>query len=147
VCFTGEAHPKNKVGAHFRIFSNSELSKWQSISALAGEFSTSILSGDWKGAAHFLSAECALRDEVTPGCLSPRAKALAAVANQSGAGCRFAGHGHGGSVWAIGETNAILETMQRWRAIAKDWPRALVIAPSVAEAGLAMDECAEMARA
>jgi D-glycero-alpha-D-manno-heptose-7-phosphate kinase len=146
LCFTGQSHPRNRAGEQLKTLPRCDLKRWEKVAQLTQEFSTSLKKADWEGAAHFLNAECALREAIAPGCLSARAKRLAAAARQCGAGCRYAGHGHGGCVWAIGEVNVITETTDRWRDLGRKWDESWVIAPRVAAAGLIQDDCAEFAR-
>jgi D-glycero-alpha-D-manno-heptose-7-phosphate kinase len=139
VCFTGQSHPRNRAGEQFRRLPASEMRRWDKVAQLTFEFSNSLKIADWESAAHYLNLECALREEIAPACLSPRSLHLAAAARQSGAGCRYAGHGHGGCMWAIGGAKAIQETRDRWSRLAKKWKGGWVIAPRVAEVGLILD--------
>jgi D-glycero-alpha-D-manno-heptose-7-phosphate kinase len=67
-----------------------------------------------------------------PACLSKRAKLLVNAGRYSGLGCRYAGHGHGGCVWAIGEEDIVAIVEKGWHQIARNWKDAWVIRPKVA---------------
>lgn len=139
LCFTGQPHARNRAGEQFRTLPKSELRQWEKVADLTDEFSTSLKAADWARAAHYLDAECALREEITPDCLSSRARQLADAARQCGAGCRYAGHGPGGCMWAVGDTDAIRDTGVAWRRLAKHWKEAWVISPTVAAVGLTQE--------
>jgi D-glycero-alpha-D-manno-heptose-7-phosphate kinase len=143
LCFTGQPHPHNRAGEQFRRLQRSDLSLWERVAQLTQEFGTALKAADWGGAAHFLNAECVFREEIAPACLSSRARLLAGVARQCGVGCRYAGHGHGGCMWAVGDTNAINETRIAWCRLARGWRNGWVGVPKVAANGLIQNDPGE----
>jgi D-glycero-alpha-D-manno-heptose-7-phosphate kinase len=139
LCFTGQSHLPNRAGEQFKRLPTVEMQRWEKVAKLTLEFSSSLRSAEWENAANLLNLECAVREEIATACLSTRSKQLAAAARQCGSGCRYAGHGHGGCMWAVGETRAIQETKDRWCRLAKKWKGAWVITPGVARMGLIRD--------
>jgi D-glycero-alpha-D-manno-heptose-7-phosphate kinase len=136
VCFTGEPHPPSGAGSQFKRLTALEIAQWSRVSRCTEDFSRSVQASDWSAAAHHLNAECDIRTEIDSGCLSSRAKLLVESGRICGSGCRFAGHGHGGCVWAIGSDSAIRATDISWRTIVQRWKGAWLVRPKVASHGL-----------
>ena len=140
LCFTGKPHRRNRPTPGFRRLSGTELSQWETISSYTDKFSTAVRSSDWTTAAHYLNAECELREAIDSECLSSRARVLVKCGRNCGAGCRFAGHGHGGCVWAIGDASAITTAIEHWKSITRNWKGAWVVRPKLAVEGLVLQE-------
>ena len=70
--------------------------------------------GRWKEAARALRDEVAIRREITPEAFTPVISRLIMESEEMGCGARFAGAGGGGSVWALGETDAIERLRGVW---------------------------------
>lgn len=140
LCFTGQSHAPTRMSKQVRRLEGSERAQWERVSRHTESFSAALRTSDWIGAARHLNAECDLRGKLDSTCLSARARVLVNVGRQSGVGCRYAGHGHGGCVWAIGDATAIGTTKEVWDGVARKWKGAWVIMPRVAAKGLVVHE-------
>jgi len=132
LCFTGQRHRPSRMRRQATRLTGDELKRWITVSQHTDNFAVALQNSDWSGAAQHLNAECDLREAIDPACLSNRAKLLVHAGRHPGVGCRYAGHGHGGCVWAIGEEKAIAATDETWHRIARNWKEAWVIMPKVA---------------
>ena len=136
VCFTGKAHSPNTAGSRFQSLPQKDIPKWSAVSEHARHFGLALRQSNWVRAAWHLNEECKLREELSPGCLSPRARKLISKARQLGAGARYAGHGSGGTVWACGDSDAVAATKRCWRRMCGQWKGAWVKQPEIAGKGL-----------
>jgi D-glycero-alpha-D-manno-heptose-7-phosphate kinase len=139
LCYTGQSHRRNRSGKQFRGLSDKEVPQWTKVSYCTDEFAAALKNSDWISAGRLLNAECNLREQIDPTCLSRRAKLLVAAGRECGLGCRYAGHGHGGCVWAIGKEDSIRAVNDRWRQMIRQWKGAWVITPKIAAKGLIFD--------
>lgn len=136
VCFTGQAHSPNIAGSRFQSLLQKDIPKWSAVSEHARLFGLALRRSNWAQASRHLNEECQLREELSPGCLSPRARKLILEARQLGVGARYAGHGSGGTVWALGDSQAVAATKRCWLRICGQWKGAWVKQPEVAGKGL-----------
>jgi D-glycero-alpha-D-manno-heptose-7-phosphate kinase len=136
LCFTGQGHRPTRMNRHIGALPAKHLGVWSEVSDKTAAFAKAVSLSDWTGAAVSLNTECDLRRSLDPGCLSQRAKALIEAGRSCGLGCRYAGHGHGGCVWACGPEPSAQAGMERWKALACCWRGAWVIAPKPARRGV-----------
>ena len=68
----------------------------------------------WYQAAELLREEMALRRKITPDALIPITERLIDQAEKAGCGARFTGAGGGGSLWALGEVDKIMDLRRMW---------------------------------
>lgn len=136
VCFTGQAHSPNTAGSRFQSLPLKDIPKWSAVSEHARHFGLALRQSNWVQAAWHLNEECKLREELSPGCLSSRARTLICKARQVGVGARYAGYGSGGTVWACGDKDAVAATKRCWRRMCGQWKGAWVKQPDVAGTGL-----------
>ena len=132
LCLTGQRHRPSRMWEQVRTLKGREVKRWMEVSHHTENFAMALSQSDWRSAAQHLNEECDVRMALDPGCLSKRAKLLVNAGRHSGLGCRYAGHGHGGCVWAIGEEDRVAIMEKAWRQIARNWKDAWVIRPKVA---------------
>lgn len=106
-------------------------SAWHRVAECVRRFSAGVAAGDWAGAAEAMTAETAIRRELTPGVVDDLGAALLESAAQKRCGGRFTGAGGGGCLWAVGEAAAIRDLRQTWEELLakREEARLLDIAP------------------
>jgi D-glycero-alpha-D-manno-heptose-7-phosphate kinase len=139
LCYTGQPHRPTRMSRRIGAVRGRDLALWAEVSAQTRAFADAVERAAWEEAAERLNAECALRRELVPRCLSDRASRLIEAATECGLGARYAGHGHGGCVWACGPRAAVKTGMERWTSLTRCWKGAWVIAPKVARRGLIVE--------
>ena len=117
VAFSGKNHTAATTNRKWvqAFLSGQTRSGWMKANELVHRFADALKERDWGGAASLLREEAALRKEITPEALTPLTDRLVMEAEKIGCGARFAGAGAGGSVWALGEIDAIENLRKNWR--------------------------------
>ena len=117
VAFSGKNHTAATTNRKWvqAFLSGQTRSGWMKANELVHRFADALKERDWGGAASLLREEAALRKEITPEALTPLTDRLVMEAEKIGCGARFAGAGAGGSVWALGEIDAIETLRKNWR--------------------------------
>jgi D-glycero-alpha-D-manno-heptose-7-phosphate kinase len=92
---------------------------WIEANRMVHRLASHIREGRWEEAAGALRDEVAIRRKITPEAFTTVIDLLIRGSEDMGCGARFAGAGGGGSVWAIGETDAITRLRGVWEDILK----------------------------
>ncbi len=119
VAYSGKTHvaaATNRKWVH-DFLSGETRSRWIEVNELVHRFAKALKERDWRRAAALLRAEVALRREMTPEAFTPLTDRLVREAEKAECGGRFAGAGAGGSVWALGEADAVERLRSRWGAL------------------------------
>ena len=117
VAYSGKSHisaTTNRKWVH-DFLSGQTRSGWIKANEVVHRFADALKERDWNGAALLLREEVDLRREITPEALTPLTAQLLTEAEKLGCGARFAGAGAGGSVWALGEIDAVESLRKMWR--------------------------------
>lgn len=114
--FTGITHNSTNL---LRLYLESFMDprnrdKWLEIKNVVDGFALAVKSKNWVEAAKSLNAENLLRQKLTPEMIPNSAQNLIEMARKYNCGSRFAGAGGGGCIWAIGDSDGILELSKRW---------------------------------
>lgn len=136
LAFTGEPHGKIESASGFLPIAGRDMTRWSGVSDRTLEFVNALERGDWNQAALHLNAECGMREELNPDCITKRARGLLDLARACGAGARYTGNGGGGCVWAFGEREAMCQVFDKWQKIVCAWDGAWVLQPRIALEGL-----------
>ena len=116
VAYSGKNHTAATTNRKWvtEFLSGQTRSGWIKANEFVHRFAGALKERDWSGAASLLRKEAALRKEITPEALTPLTDRLVTEAEKTGCGARFAGAGAGGSVWALGEIDAIQRLRTNW---------------------------------
>lgn len=140
LAYTGESHEPTKFGSTTHIIDEKKRQTWMEISLLTERFSEALKIRDLNSAKDLLNMECDLRTQMEPSRITQKTKNLIEIAKANGVGSRYAGHGHGGCVWAIGSKEKIENTYSNWESYLSELHNAWVIFPKIAEKGIIIDE-------
>lgn len=117
VAYSGTSHVSSRINQAWikGFLSGKTRPGWVKVNQLVRELGRRIGNKEWREAARTLRREMAVRREITPDALIPVTERLIQAAEDLGCGARFTGAGAGGSVWALGEKEAIDTLRTRWR--------------------------------
>ena len=116
VAFSGRRHISTRINRRWveEFLRGGTRPGWIEANRMVHRLATHIKVGRWKEAARALRDEVAIRREITPEAFTPVISRLIMESEEMGCGARFAGAGGGGSVWALGETDAIERLRGVW---------------------------------
>jgi galactokinase/mevalonate kinase-like predicted kinase/SAM-dependent methyltransferase len=125
--FTGEPHLSNRLDIDEGLnMSPTERKGWITVGQLGCRFARLLRERSWRLLATTMKEERRTWLEVTGEQMSPKVKALIAIADEAGVGARFAGVASGGTVWAIGAAIDIAKLSIQWQDAVLHWPNASV---------------------
>lgn len=87
---------------------------WIEVNKIVNRFAMHLKERRWNEAAQDLIEEVTIRKMLTPEAFTPIIMRLIEESEKAGCGARFTGAGGGGTVWALGETNAIAKLREIW---------------------------------
>jgi D-glycero-alpha-D-manno-heptose-7-phosphate kinase len=121
VAYSGRRHSSTGINRRWMrgFLSGEKRSGWIEANRMVNRFASHIREGRWEEAAGALRGEVALRREITPEAFTTVIDRLITESEGMGCSARFAGAGGGGSVWAIGEIDAIERLRGVWKGILK----------------------------
>ena len=121
VAYSGRRHSSTGINRRWMkgFLSGGTRCAWIEANQMVNRFASRIREGRWEEAAGALRDEVALRRKITPEAFTEVISRLIGKSEEMGCGARFAGAGGGGSVWAIGEIDAIGRLRGVWEDILK----------------------------
>jgi D-glycero-alpha-D-manno-heptose-7-phosphate kinase len=121
VAFSGRRHLSTRINRRWveEFLSGRTRPGWIEANRIVNRLASHIREGRWEEAARSLRDEVAIRREITPEAFTAVISRLIREAEEIGCGARFAGAGGGGSVWALGEADAIERLRGVWEDILK----------------------------
>ncbi len=116
VAFSGKTHLSSRTNrAWIKDFLSGETrAGWLEVNGVVRLLSKAIEEEAWDKSAGLLREEMAIRRKMTPDALIPITEKLIDQAEKMGCGARFAGAGGGGSLWALGEEDRIMDLRKIW---------------------------------
>jgi len=121
VAFSGRRHLSTRINRRWveEFLSGRTRPGWIEANRFVSILASHLKEGRWKEAAKSLRDEVAIRREITPEAFTTVISGLIEESETLNCGARFAGAGGGGSVWALGEPDAIERLRGVWRGILK----------------------------
>jgi D-glycero-alpha-D-manno-heptose-7-phosphate kinase len=116
VAFSGKIHISSRINRSWvnDFLSGKTRAEWVKVNDVVRLLAEALEKEAWDKAAGLLREETAIRREMTPDALIPITKRLIDQAENMGCGARFTGAGGGGSLWALGEENRIMNLREIW---------------------------------
>jgi D-glycero-alpha-D-manno-heptose-7-phosphate kinase len=137
VAYSGKCHVGNRNSVVLETFRQTgNLLPLREISAQARAMGQALRTEDYRAAARALSAEAEIRSRLLGGSALDEDESLMNVARDHECGARFAGHGGGGSLWAIGEAPAIAALRRDWERLLSARGSGFVFPPGLSHDGL-----------
>jgi D-glycero-alpha-D-manno-heptose-7-phosphate kinase len=121
VAFSGRRHLSTRINRRWveEFLSGRTRPGWIEANRVVNILASHLKDGRWEEAARSLRDEVAIRREITPEAFTEVISRLIRESEVLNCGARFAGAGGGGSVWALGETDAIERLRGVWKGILK----------------------------
>jgi D-glycero-alpha-D-manno-heptose-7-phosphate kinase len=121
VAFTGRRHLSTRINRRWveEFLTGRTRPGWIEANRVVNILASHLKEGRWEEAARSLRDEVAIRREITPEAFTPVISRLIEESETLNCGARFAGAGGGGSVWALGEPDAIDRLRGVWQGILK----------------------------
>jgi len=138
VAYSGRRHLSARINRLWieQFLGGKTRSDWIELNGIVNRFASHIREGKWKEGAEELRNEVAIRKEITPEAFTPLIARLIEESERVGCGARFAGAGGGGTVWALGEIDAIGELREIWTQILKGTKKGGILKCSVDPTGV-----------
>jgi galactokinase/mevalonate kinase-like predicted kinase len=117
VVFTGEAHDSSVTTQDWirQYCAGTNRDEWYAANDATADLAAALADQDWTAARTALDRESRLREQCSPGAVTPAAHGFLDIARDLGCAARFAGGGGGGSVWAFGDPEDIASVVASWR--------------------------------
>ncbi len=117
VAFSGLSHVSARINRSWvtDFLSGDTRAGWIKANKAVEAFGVALRDKYWTKAAEKLREEMLVRREITPDVLIPITEDLISKAEMIGCGARFTGAGAGGSVWALGEPDQIIDLQKIWK--------------------------------
>lgn len=117
VAYSGKSHFSLRInhGWIADFLSGSTRAGWIEVNRIVWDLAKALSRLQWKAVARLLQEEMAVRRKITPEALIPITAKLLDQALEAGCGARFCGAGAGGSVWALGDQQAINCLRSNWK--------------------------------
>jgi len=133
VAFSGRSHSSTRINKRWLqdFLQGITRAGWIEANRIVGRIASHIKEGRWGEAARSMQQETAVRSKITPEAFTPVTSRLIKEAEQLGCGARFAGAGGGGSVWALGEIDAIEQLRGVWESVLKSTKRGRILDCSI----------------
>jgi len=138
VAYSGRRHLSARINRLWieQFLRGKTRSGWVEVNGIVNRFAVHVREGKWQEGADDLRDEIAIRREITPEAFTPITSRLIQESERIGCGARFAGAGGGGTVWALGETDAIGELREIWAHTLKGTTKGRIIKCAVDPAGV-----------
>ena len=119
VAYLGVTHVSTDVNRTWikQFIGGKHRAKWEKIVSLTRTFADAIQRLDMGTAVDAMNRETAIRKTMTPLVLDDLGDQLTAAAVQCGCGARFTGAGGGGCLWALGESDRLVELKPKWQRL------------------------------
>ncbi|MFO8163032.1 MAG: hypothetical protein R6T98_00680 [Desulfatiglandales bacterium] len=137
VAYSGRRHLSIRINRMWieKFLQGETRSGWIEVNRIVTRFASHIKERSWNKAAEELISEIEIRKKITPEAFTPAITKLIRESENVGCGARFAGAGGGGTVWALGEIDAIQRLREIWTHILKDTRKGRVLACTVDSVG------------
>jgi D-glycero-alpha-D-manno-heptose-7-phosphate kinase len=122
VAYSGKRHLSARINRLWveKFLQGETRSGWIEVNKIVNRFALHIKKRRWNKAAQDLIEEAAIRKTLTPEAFTTIITRLIEESKKSGCGARFTGAGGGGTVWALGEIDAIARLREIWTHTLKD---------------------------
>lgn len=142
VAFSGKSHSSTRINKRWLqdFLHGTTRAGWIEANQIVGLIASHLREGRWEEAARSMHREAAVRRKITPEALTPITSRLIEESEQLGCGARFAGAGGGGSVWALGEIDAVERLRGAWEAILKSTNQGRILDCSIDPHGVRREE-------
>ena len=116
VAFSGRRHLSARINRLWveKFLRGETRPGWIEVNKIVNRFALHIKKRRWNEAAQDLIEEVAIREKLTPEAFTPIIMRLIEESKKFGCGARFTGAGGGGTVWALGEIEAIAKLREIW---------------------------------
>lgn len=121
VAYSGRSHSSTRINRRWLqdFLQGTTRAGWVEANRIVDRVASHIQEGRWEEAAGSIREEAAIRSQITPEAFTPIISRLIKESEAVGCGARFSGAGGGGSVWAIGEIDAIHRLRSIWEDVLK----------------------------
>jgi len=142
VAYSGRRHSSTRINRRWikGFLGGGTRHDWIEANQIVNRFASFLGEGRWEEAAGALRDEVAIRRKITPEAFTEVISKLIRKSEEMGCGARFAGAGGGGSVWAIGETDAIERLREAWEDILKHTRNGRILACRIDPDGVRTEE-------
>lgn len=142
VAFSGRRHLSARINRRWveEFLSGRTRPGWIEVNRVVNRLASDIKEGRWEEAARSLRDEMAIRRAITPEALTTVISRLIRESEVLNCGARFAGAGGGGSVWALGETDAIAKLRGVWEGILKSTRHGKILGCTIDPDGVRAEE-------
>ena len=122
LAYCGKPHASKDINSRWvrQFISGAYRNEWAEIVACTREFASALQSCDFEAAGDWMNRETDIRRRLTPDVLDDTGMGLVSAARDMNCGARFCGAGGGGCLWAIGNSENILELADKWRYLLQD---------------------------
>lgn len=138
IAYCGIPHESKDINSRWvkQFVSGMNRSQWKEIVFCTQCFVDALMKENYKEASWWMNRETDIRCFMTPDVLDDMGKKLVKEAVESGCGARFTGAGGGGCIWAIGDTEDIVNLREKWKNILSERQAAFLIDEEIDEDGL-----------
>jgi D-glycero-alpha-D-manno-heptose-7-phosphate kinase len=142
VAFSGRRHSSARINRRWleEFLRGRTRPGWIEANRIVNRLSSYIREGRWEEAARSLREEVAIRREITPEAFTTVIDRLIRESEEMGCGARFAGAGGGGSVWALGEADAIERLRGVWEKVLKSTRQGRILDCAIDPDGVRAEE-------
>jgi D-glycero-alpha-D-manno-heptose-7-phosphate kinase len=116
VAYSGKGHLSARINRLWveKFLRGETRSGWIEVNKIVNRFALHIKERRWNNAAQDLIEEVVVRKKLTTEAFTPIIMRLIEESEKAGCGARFTGAGGGGTVWALGEIDAIAKLREIW---------------------------------
>jgi D-glycero-alpha-D-manno-heptose-7-phosphate kinase len=142
VAFSGRRHSSAKINRRWldEFLRGITRPGWIEANRIVHRLASHIREGRWEEAARSLRDEVGIRREITPEAFTTVINGLIRESEEMGCGARFAGAGGGGSVWALGEADAIERLRGIWEKVLKSTRQGRILDCTIDPDGVRAEE-------
>ncbi len=142
VAFSGKKHLSTRINRRWvaDFLSGRTRTGWIEANRVVNSLASHLKEGRWKEAVRSLRDEVDIRRKITPEAFTPVIARLIEESETLNCGARFAGAGGGGSVWALGEPDAIERLRGVWQGILKSTRQGRILDCAIDPDGVRAEE-------